>query len=76
MGILVRAVRTGYFGAQLRYPGVCGFRNVTVTVRHFRLQYTVANGSLSTGAITAYMTDNPEAAELYADNKTISGPTN
>lgn len=22
MGILVRAVRTGYFGAQLRYPGV------------------------------------------------------
>lgn len=47
-----------------------------VREQHFRLQYTVANGNLSTGAITAYLTDNPEAAELYADNKLISGPTN
>ena len=36
-----------------------------------RLRYTVANGNLTTGSITSWITDTPDLVEFYADNKII-----
>lgn len=37
-----------------------------------RLKYTMANGNLSTGSFTAYLTLDPNIATLYAKNYTIT----
>ena len=40
--------------------------------RYLRLYYTVANGSLSTGSVTAGIVKDADAYRAYADNVTIS----
>jgi len=43
-----------------------------IVERFLRLYYTAANGSLSTGSFTAYLTTDLQQARTYADNITIS----
>lgn len=45
----------------------------TTAERYIRLYYTVANGDLTTGSFTAYLTDAPEQIVHYADGYTITG---
>jgi len=44
----------------------------TTAERYMQLKYTVANGDLSTGSFTAYLTDAPEQEKVYANGYTIS----
>ena len=43
-----------------------------VNERYMRLKYTMANGDLSTGSFTAFLTQNIDAYTSYADGITIS----
>jgi hypothetical protein len=43
-----------------------------LNLRYARLKYTMANGDLTTGAFTAFITNNIQAYTSYADNITIS----
>lgn len=43
-----------------------------VNERYMRLYYTPANGNLSTGSFTAFLTHDIDAYTSYADNSTIS----
>lgn len=43
-----------------------------INERYLRVKYTVANGDLTTGAFTAFLTNNIQAYTSYADGITIS----
>lgn len=43
-----------------------------VNLRYLQLMYTVADGNLTTGSFTAFMTNNIDKYVSYADNITIS----
>lgn len=44
----------------------------TTAERYLRLQYTVANGNLTTGSYTAFLTTDPDRWTAYQDGLTIS----
>lgn len=46
--------------------------NDQITERYLRVKYTVANGDLTTGAFTAFLTKDVQAWTALADNITIS----
>lgn len=54
-------------GARLQVP-VAPF---LVDEQFIRLRYTVANGNLTTGSITSWLTDSPDLYTQYPDNKII-----
>lgn len=43
-----------------------------VNLQYLQLKYTPANGNLTTGSFTAFITNNVQAYTSYADNITIS----
>lgn len=47
-------------------PGLAG------NLRYLQGNYTIANGSLSTGAITVFLTHDPDQYTSYAKNYTVS----
>ena len=54
-------------GARLQVP-IAPF---LVDEQFIRLRYTVANGNLTTGSITSWITDSPDLYTQYPDNKII-----
>ena len=54
-------------GARLQVP----ISPLLVREQFIRLRYTVANGNLTTGSITSWITDAPSLVEFYPDNKII-----
>lgn len=48
------------------------FTDAGIYERYIRLSYTVANGNLTTGSISAYLTEDVQAWRAYASGYTIS----
>lgn len=40
--------------------------------QYLQLKYTLTNGDLTTGKVTSFLTEEPQAWKAYADNRTIS----